>query len=36
MTDVRDKKPASGFNRRAFIGGAAGAAKAWYSSPLLV
>ena len=26
MTDVRDKKPASGFNRRAFISGAAGAA----------
>jgi xanthine dehydrogenase YagT iron-sulfur-binding subunit len=26
MTDVKDKKPASGFNRRAFIGGAAGAA----------
>jgi xanthine dehydrogenase YagT iron-sulfur-binding subunit len=26
MTDVRDKKPASGFNRRAFIGRAAGAA----------
>jgi xanthine dehydrogenase YagT iron-sulfur-binding subunit len=26
MTDVRDKKPASGFNRRAFIGGAASAA----------
>jgi xanthine dehydrogenase YagT iron-sulfur-binding subunit len=26
MTDVRDKKPVSGFNRRAFISGAAGAA----------
>jgi xanthine dehydrogenase YagT iron-sulfur-binding subunit len=26
MTDVRNKKPASGFNRRAFISGAAGAA----------
>jgi xanthine dehydrogenase YagT iron-sulfur-binding subunit len=26
MTDVRDKKPASGFNRRALISGAAGAA----------
>ena len=26
MTDVKDKKPAAGFNRRAFIGGAAGAA----------
>ena len=26
MTDVRDKKPAPGFNRRAFISGAAGAA----------
>jgi xanthine dehydrogenase YagT iron-sulfur-binding subunit len=26
MTDVSDKKPASGFNRRAFISGAAGAA----------
>ncbi len=26
MTDVRDKNPASGFNRRAFISGAAGAA----------
>ena len=26
MTDVRDKKPASGFNRRSFISGAAGAA----------
>jgi xanthine dehydrogenase YagT iron-sulfur-binding subunit len=26
MTDVRDKKPATGFNRRAFISGAAGAA----------
>jgi xanthine dehydrogenase YagT iron-sulfur-binding subunit len=26
MTDVRDKKPASGFNRRTFISGAAGAA----------
>jgi xanthine dehydrogenase YagT iron-sulfur-binding subunit len=26
MTDVKDKKPASGFNRRAFISGAAGAA----------
>ena len=26
MTDVREKKPASGFNRRAFISGAAGAA----------
>src|ERR1700759_3957885 len=26
MTDERDKKPASGFNRRAFISGAAGAA----------
>jgi xanthine dehydrogenase YagT iron-sulfur-binding subunit len=26
MTDVRDKKPASGFNRRTFIRGAAGAA----------
>jgi xanthine dehydrogenase YagT iron-sulfur-binding subunit len=26
MTDARDRKPASGFNRRAFIGGAAGAA----------
>jgi hypothetical protein len=26
MTDVRDKKPASGFNRRAFTSGAAGAA----------
>ena len=26
MTDVRDKKPISGFNRRAFISGAAGAA----------
>src|SRR6202167_1737505 len=26
MTDVRDKKPASGFNRRASISGAAGAA----------
>ncbi|WP_159008517.1 2Fe-2S iron-sulfur cluster-binding protein [Bradyrhizobium sp. S69] len=31
MTDVREKKPASGFNRRAFISGAAGAA----SLPLL-
>lgn len=31
MTDVRDKKPASGFNRRAFISRAAGAA----SFPLL-
>ena len=31
MTDVRDKKPASGFDRRAFISGAAGAA----SLPLL-
>ena len=26
MTDVKDKKPAPGFNRRAFISGAAGAA----------
>jgi xanthine dehydrogenase YagT iron-sulfur-binding subunit len=26
MTDVREKKPASGFNRRTFISGAAGAA----------
>jgi xanthine dehydrogenase YagT iron-sulfur-binding subunit len=26
MTDVKDKKPAAGFNRRAFISGAAGAA----------
>jgi xanthine dehydrogenase YagT iron-sulfur-binding subunit len=26
MTDVKDQKPASGFNRRAFISGAAGAA----------
>ena len=26
MTDVRDRRPASGFNRRAFISGAAGAA----------
>jgi xanthine dehydrogenase YagT iron-sulfur-binding subunit len=26
MTDLKDKMPASGFNRRAFIGGAAGAA----------
>jgi xanthine dehydrogenase YagT iron-sulfur-binding subunit len=26
MTDAREKKPASGFNRRAFISGAAGAA----------
>jgi xanthine dehydrogenase YagT iron-sulfur-binding subunit len=31
MIDVREKKPASGFNRRAFISGAAGAA----SLPLL-
>ena len=26
MTNVKDKKSAAGFNRRAFIGGAAGAA----------
>jgi xanthine dehydrogenase YagT iron-sulfur-binding subunit len=26
MTDLKDKRPAPGFNRRAFIGGAAGAA----------
>jgi xanthine dehydrogenase YagT iron-sulfur-binding subunit len=26
MTDLKDRRPASGFNRRAFIGGAAGAA----------
>jgi xanthine dehydrogenase YagT iron-sulfur-binding subunit len=26
MTDMKDRRPASGFNRRAFIGGAAGAA----------
>jgi hypothetical protein len=26
MTEVKDREPASGFNRRAFIGGAAGAA----------
>lgn len=26
MTDLKDRRPASGFNRRAFIGGAAGTA----------
>jgi xanthine dehydrogenase YagT iron-sulfur-binding subunit len=33
MTDVKDKKPASGFNRRAFISGAAGAAESTAAAP---